>query len=149
MSNTNLQTFDNLYANLAQSSYTERPLTFSKYQNSKSFRRINYASDHIDEESNLITKGSQNLPNNGIVYLQPDKTVKTYSLVNGHPSVVSDKYKGTEGTFQKGLLIDEAAGYNAYFLTDTDKLSKETQKTFLAVRGSDGMVRRFRSFYFA
>ncbi|MGT2772489.1 alpha/beta hydrolase, partial [Streptococcus marimammalium] len=42
------------------------------------------------------------------------------------------------GTFQKGLLIDEAAGYNAYFLTDTDKLSQETQKTFLAVRGSDG-----------
>ncbi|MGT2772591.1 hypothetical protein [Streptococcus marimammalium] len=149
MENTNLNTFDNIYANLAQSAYTERPRSFSDYSTSKKSISFNYSLNHIDEESKQITKGGQNLPNNGIVYLQPDKTVKTYSLVNGHPSVVSDKYKGTEGTFQKGLLIDEAAGYNAYFLTDTDKLSQETQKTFLAVRGSDGMVRLFRSFYFA
>ena len=33
---------------------------------------------------------------------------------------------------------DEKAGFNAYFLTDTPTLGKDTQKTYMAIRGSYG-----------
>ncbi|MCU9533561.1 cutinase family protein [Streptococcus sp. CSL10205-OR2] len=149
MSNTNLSTFKSLYANLAQSTYTDRPRSFSKYQNAKSFRRINYGSDLIDKNGNVLTKGGQNLPNNGVFYLQPDKTVEAVTFgehykenginldwLKGYPPF--DK-KISEPLYKRGLLIDEAKGYNAYFLTDTKELSQETEKAYLAIRGSDGI----------
>ena len=39
---------------------------------------------------------------------------------------------------QKGLLIDEKAGFNAYFVTDSPTLSQKTKQTYLTIRGSDG-----------
>ena len=49
----NLENFNCIYASLSESSYNGRPL------------------DVIDEKGDR-TKGGQNLPNSGIVYLQPD-----------------------------------------------------------------------------
>jgi len=46
---------------------------------------------------------------------------------------------GEEKTYQKGLLTDEKAGYNSYYVTDTPKLNNETKHTYFAARGSDGM----------
>ena len=41
--------------------------------------------------------------------------------------------------YQKGLLTDERAGFNAYYLTDTPTLGKDTTKTYMAIRGSDAI----------
>ena len=68
---SNLENFNNIYANLAESSYNGRPNAFPKYQNSKGKEEFNYSLDVIDEKGDR-TKGGQNLPNSGIVYLQPD-----------------------------------------------------------------------------
>ena len=45
---------------------------------------------------------------------------------------------GREKEYQKGLLTDEKAGYNSYFVTDTPTLNSETKHTYFATRGSDG-----------
>lgn len=78
---SNLQSFDNIFANLAESAYSGRPNAFSKYQNSKEKVEFDYSLDTFDEDGNLI-KGGKNLPNNGKVYLQPDNTVKTVEEKN-------------------------------------------------------------------
>ena len=98
-------------------------------QNSKEKEEFNYSLDVIDEKGDR-TKGGQNLPNNGIVYLQPDNTVKTIKEKN---------WVGRETFYKKGLLTDEKAGYNSYYVTDTPTLSPKTQHTYFATRGSDGV----------
>ncbi|EOH1337012.1 hypothetical protein ACLRNG_003074, partial [Enterococcus faecalis] len=67
----NLENFNCIYASLSESSYNGRPNAFPKYQNSKEKEEFNYFLDVIDEKGDR-TKGGQNLPNSGIVYLQPD-----------------------------------------------------------------------------
>ena len=41
--------------------------------------------------------------------------------------------------YQKGLLTDDEAGFNAYYLTDTPTLTKDTKKTYMTIRGSDAI----------
>lgn len=96
---SNLESFDNIFANLAESAYSGRPNAFSIYQNSKEKVEFDYSLDTFDEDGNLI-KGGKNLPNNGKVYLQPDNTVKT---------VEEKKLFGRTNKYQKGLLTDEKA----------------------------------------
>ncbi|HFR3411833.1 TPA: cutinase family protein [Streptococcus suis] len=87
--------------------------------------------------------GGQNLPNNGVVYLQPDPTLRSVpkttdiALPQINGGYQSTSYP-TGGHYQKGLLTDEPAGFNAYFLTDTPTLSSQTKNAYFAVRGSDG-----------
>ena len=90
---SNLESFDNIYANLAESAYTGRPNSFASYQNSKIVKKIDFSKDKkINQE---LTTGGTNLPNNGKVYLQPDNTVKTIKEKN---------LFGREKEYQKGLL---------------------------------------------
>lgn len=138
---SNLKNFNNIYANLAESAYNTRPKNFPPFAKNREFKEINYSQDETYRGE--LTKGGKNLPNKGVVYLQPDKTLhaepikSTYSVpkVNGgYEQVPYDTLK----TYQKGLLTDEKAGFNAYFVTDTAKLDETTRQTYLTIRGSDG-----------
>ena len=150
-----LSNFNNIYANLAESAYNDRPNPFpyeslkrkkKNILNSGESLQFDFSQDttfkHSDGNESFV-KGGKNLPNKGVVYLQPDKTLhaepikSTYSVpkVNGgYEQVPYDTLK----TYQKGLLTDEKAGFNAYFVTDTAKLNNDTKQTYLAIRGSDG-----------
>ena len=137
----NFQTFDNLYGNLAQATYPGNPLELPKYNNSKTVKTRNFSQD--TPYDGRVIPGGQNLPNDGVVYLQPDPTLRsvprttdlTLSQMNGGYQSIPHT---TVGHYQKGLLTDEPAGFNAYFLTDTPTLSSQTKNAYFAVRGSDG-----------
>lgn len=149
MSNTNLPNFNNIYANLAESAYTDRPKSFaqkdldsktkSSLDSGKSVK-FNYSEDYIDERTHKIgTQGGTNLPNDGIVYLQPDPTLHMEEIRHVVRDVCGDYRWEVMKRYQKGLLTDEMAGFNAYFATDTPKLNSETKETYLTIRGSDGI----------
>lgn len=151
--------FNNLYGNLAQGAYPKQPVDFpievldpmnqQRLQSGKSvpfdFSKgttdkdgVFHPGGHFKREPNA----DPNLPQEGLVYLQPDPTLHTVKL---HTSMTTPQVNGgyqqttyTTGQYQKGMLTDEPAGFNAYFLTDTPKLSNHTKKTYFAVRGSDG-----------
>lgn len=156
MTNSNLKTFDNFYADLAQSAYTGRPVKFP-YESQKKYDR-----DELDSGQSLefdfskdaefynkitkkveITPGGKNLPHNGKVYLQPDPDLhtveETMDLQVPNPNGGYHKETYVINHYQKGLLTDEKAGFNAYFLTDTPTLGKDTKQTYFSIRGSDGM----------
>lgn len=78
---SNLENFNNIYANLAESSYNNRPNPFPNYQKMKTEREFDFSKDK--KISGKLTKGGQNLPNNGIVYLQPDNAIKTIKEKTG------------------------------------------------------------------
>ena len=84
-------------------------------------------------------------PKNGVVYLQPDLTLRSVPrTVDLTLPQMNGGYQSTPhttvGHYQKGLLTDEPAGFNAYFLTDTPTLSSQTKNAYFAVRGSDGAI---------
>ena len=141
MSNSNLKTFDNFYADLAQSAYSGRPNNFPPKNNSTKVKTIVFSKDiFYDDET---TSGGKNLPHNGKVYLQPDPDLhsegETMDLQVPNPNGGYHKETSLVTHYQKGLLTDEKAGFNAYFLTDTPSLGKDTQKTYMTIRGSDSM----------
>lgn len=134
---SNLENFNNIYANLAKSAYNNRPKNFPACGNLEDEVEFNFSktatttfTDKNGKVTTEVTKGGTNLPNHGKVYLQPDPTVKTVTEQSGF---LSKK----EITYQKGLLTDEKAGYNSYFVTDTPKLNNQTQHTYFVTRGSD------------
>ena len=103
---SNLKNFNNIYANLAESAYNTRPKNFPPFAKNREFKEINYSQDETYRGE--LTKGGKNLPNKGVVYLQPDKTLhaepikSTYSVpkVNGgYEQVPYDTLK----TYQKGF----------------------------------------------
>lgn len=142
---SNLENFNNIFANLAESAYNRRPLNFPIYVNSGNSELINYAENGMIKNKKgqitSITTGGTNLPNDGIVYLQPDKTLHAENVSTNiqipNPNGGYHQESYVTSTYQKGLLTDEKVGFNAYFVTDTPQLGKETQKTYLTVRGSD------------
>ena len=124
---TNLRTFNNLYIDLSQSAYEDRPYSF--------YDRLLYTDDYADmnfsntyEKDTETIAGGKNLPNNGIVYVHKDKTVQT---------VIEMKSVDNEYAYKKGLLLNQKDGFNAYFLTDTSELNTDTKNAYLAVKGSD------------
>ncbi|MFD2306959.1 cutinase family protein [Enterococcus termitis] len=124
---SNLESFNNIYANLAESAYTGRPNSFPSYRKDKKEREFDFSENKT--VNGELTTGGKNLPNEGIVYLQPDNTVKT---------VTEKKFFGEDKEYQKGLLTDEKAGYNSYYVTDTPTLNTDTKHTYFTTRGSDG-----------
>lgn len=79
MTNSNLKTFDNFYADLAQSSYRGRPIRFPYESLSEKNKAkldsgtsipFDFSQDVVYKKE--ITPGGKNLPHNGKVYLQPD-----------------------------------------------------------------------------
>ena len=145
MSNSNLKTFDNFYADLAQAAYTFRPSNFPPQNNSGEFREFDFSNDvyMLDEDGNVkeITPGGKHLPHGGKVYLQPDPELRDTYKVTSTP--VPDTNGMRQDThhkrYQKGLLTDDEAGFSAYYLTDTPTLTNETKKTYMAIRGSDAI----------
>lgn len=146
MSNSNLKTFDNFYADLAQSAYNGRPNAFPRYNNAKNWKLIDYSQDiNYDGE---ITPGGKNFlhdnKNDGKVYLQPDpdlhveKGLDLPFMDDNDKKIADYKEKAGLGPYQKGRLTNERVGFNAYFLTDTPTLGKDTKHTYMAIRGSDG-----------
>ncbi|GFH43285.1 hypothetical protein Hs30E_18360 [Lactococcus hodotermopsidis] len=143
---SNLGSFNNIYANLAESAYNKRPLNFPIKSNNKKEQLYDYSQDTIYKTNSgetSFTQGGTNLPNDGIVYLQPDPTLK---ITDKTMTIQVPKMNGgyetqthITGEKQKGLLTDSEAGFNAYFVTDTPKLNKETKQTYLAIRGSDSI----------
>ena len=80
---SNLSNFNNMYANLAESAYNKRPLNFPQYQKNSIWKKIDYSQDTLYKTNSgdaSFTKGGTNLPNDGIVYLQPDLVDKTMSI---------------------------------------------------------------------
>ena len=156
MSNSNLKSFDNFYADLAQAAYRGRPVLFPYEKLRKDEKGALDSGDSLqfdfsqDAQSyNEITKkleitpGGKNLPHDGKVYLQPDPELHTIEdtmdlqLPNPNGGYRQEKY--VRKRYQKGLLTDERAGFNAYYLTDTPTLTNDTTKTYMAIRGSDAI----------
>lgn len=124
---SDLEKYYNIYADLSQASYKGRP---------QSKMLANLDDNQLEEmkDSNYATFKFPNAKDAhgndaSTVYLQPDNTVKTIKEKN---------LFGREKEYQKGLLTDEKAGYNSYFVTDTPTLNSETKHTYFATRGSDG-----------
>ena len=156
MTNSNLKTFDNFYANLAQSAYLGRPVRFPYESQLKDIRKLLDNGDSLefdfsqdtkiynkDKKEWEITKGGKKLPHNGKVYLQPDPELHTVEdtikLQVGDPGGGVHQEEPPIKLYQKGLLTDEKADFNAYYLTDTPTLTKDTTKTYMAIRGSDAI----------
>ena len=160
MTKSNLKNFDNFYADLAQSAYTGRPSNFPYDSQSDSDKMLldfgqslyfNFSQDakfyNKDTEEWEVTPGGKNFNQddkiNGKVYLQPDPDLhtveETMDLQVPSPNGGYHKETNIVNRYQKGLLTDEKAGFNAYYLTDTPTLGKDTKQTYLAIRGSDGM----------
>ena len=156
MTNSNLKDFGNFHANLAQSAYTGRPSNFpfdsqrdsdKDLLNSGQSLYFDFSQDNKfynkDKKEWEITPGGKHLPHNGKVYLQPDPDLHTIEdtmdlqLPNPNGGYRQEKY--VRKRYQKGLLTDEKAGFNAYYLTDTPTLSKDTKKTYMTIRGSDAI----------
>ena len=148
MSNSNLKSFDNFFADLAQSAYHGRPIRFPYESLSKKNQTqldsgasipFDFSQDVVYEKE--ITPGGKNLPHNGKVYLQPDPDLHTVNEISTVPVPDTNGIRHEArivDSYQKGLLTDEKAGFNAYFLTDTPTLGKDTKKTYFSIRGSDG-----------
>ena len=124
---SDLENRNNIYADLVRNSYTHRKenfpleeLTPSQVNNLRNGNSIPFTFPHAKD---AYGKDASK------VYLQPDKleTIKEKSLF------------GEEKTYQKGLLTDEKAGYNSYYVTDIPKLNSETKHTYFTTRGSDGL----------
>ena len=118
--NWNLNSFDNIYVNIAESAYTGRPSNFptnelpldkKKLIESRQSAKIDYSIDGKDKYNQFTSGGGTDLPNDGKVYLQPDN---------------------------KKLLENEETGYHAYYVTDTDTINANTHQTYFSIRGSDG-----------
>ena len=147
MTNSNLKNFDNFYSDLAQSAYTNRPSNFSPYNNSTDIRLFDFSRDNKfynkDKKEWEITPGGKHLPHNGKVYLQPDSDLHTVEdtikLQVGDPGGGVHQEEYPIKYYQKGLLTDEKAGFNAYYLTDTPTLTNDTKKTYMTIRGSDAI----------
>ena len=122
----NLTNFNNLYFNLSQSTYEDRPYSYYELlQDSEKFVSVNYSWDYHEKGKNIY--GGKNLPNNGIVYVHKDKNTRL---------VPKDTPNGTV-FIKTPLLSDIEEGFNSYFLTDTPELNKDTKNAYLAVKGSD------------
>ena len=156
MSNSNLKNFDNFYADLAQAAYRGRPILFPYEKLRKDERNaldsgdsiyFDFSKDiktyNIDRKIMEITKGGKHLPHNGKIYLQPDPDLHTVEdkikLQVGDPGGGVHQEEPPIKLYQKGLLTDEKAGFNAYYLTDTPTLTNDTTKTYMAIRGSDAI----------
>lgn len=145
MTKSNLKNFDNFYADLAQSAYTGRPSNFPPDNNSKDYQLFDFSKDakfyNKDTEEWEVTPGGKNFDQddksnqddkiNGKVYLQPDPDLHTVeeTMDLQVPSPNGGYHKETDvfNRYQKGLLTDEKAGFNAYYLTDTPTLGKRYQ----------------------
>ena len=145
MSNSNLKTFDNFYADLAQAAYTFRPSNFPPQNSSTNVQTFDFSNDGymLDEDGNVkeITPGGKHLPHNGRVYLQPDPELRdTYKVTSiPVPDANGMRQDVHHKRYQKGLLTDDEAGFSAYYLTDTPTLTNDTKKTYMAIRGSDAI----------
>lgn len=142
MSNWNLDNFDNLHSSLAESAYNSRPNSFPELFETDSVTEVKFSQPSEDNKGQ-ITQGGTNLPNDGIVYLQPDKSLKS---IDENVKVLIPDVNGGYHTehyvthsYQKGVLTDDKAGFNAYYLSDTEKIDSTTKHTYLAIRGSDGI----------
>ena len=156
MTNSNLKTFDNFYANLAQSAYLGRPVRFPYESQLKDIRKLLDNGDSLefdfsqdtkiynkDKKEWEITPGGKKLPHDGKVYLQPDPDLHTVEdtikLQVGDPGGGVHQEEPPIKLYQKGLLTDEKAGFSSYYLTDTPTLTNDTKKTYMAIRGSDAI----------
>ena len=156
MTNSNLKTFDNFYANLAQSAYLGRPVRFPYESQLKDIRKLLDNGDSLefdfsqdtkiynkDKKEWEITPGGKHLPHDGRVFLQPDPDLHTVEdtikLQVGDPGGGVHQEEYPIKRYQKGLLTDEKAGFNAYYLTDTPTLGEDTTKTYMTIRGSDAI----------
>ena len=156
MTNSNLKTFDNFYADLAQSAYLGRPVRFPYESQLKDIRKLLDNGDSLefdfsqdtkiynkDKKEWEITPGGKHLPHDGRVFLQPDPDLHTVEdtikLQVGDPGGGVHQEEYPIKRYQKGLLTDEKAGFNAYYSTDTPTLGEDTTKTYMTIRGSDAI----------
>ena len=122
-----LQNFNNPYANLSQGAYPDAPITFSlgdlpydkrNLINSGKSAPIDFSQD--TPYDGRVIPGGQQLPNNGIVYLQPDPTLRSVpirtSITTPNPNGGYTTTNPITSTTKKGLLTDEPSGFNTYFL---------------------------------
>ena len=144
MSNSNLKTFDNFYADLAQSAYTGRPIKFPYNSLTRDRQKkldsgysipFDFSQDVVYGKE--ITPGGKKLDNDGKVYLQPDpdlhveKGLDLPFMDDNDKKIADYKEKAGLGPYQKGRLTNERVGFNAYFLTDTPTLGKDTKHTYM------------------
>ena len=162
----NFSTFDNPYAALAQGAYPNTPEPFPiealepnqqqvlnndnsipfDFSKSVEVGRKTYPGGRYYSDNPSATD-HPDWPKNGVVYLQPDLTLRSVPrTVDLTLPQMNGGYQSTPhttvGHYQKGLLTDEPAGFNAYFLTDTPTLSSQTKNAYFAVRGSDEIIAR-------
>lgn len=160
MSNWNLDNFNDIYASLPESAYTGRPSNFP-YESQSDGRKkrldsgqsVKFDFSKDGEYKGQVTEGTSggNYPDKSDpnaskteLYLQPDETLHTekekgtYRVPDPNGGYHDEEYE-TGKSYQKGLLTDEKEGFNAYYVSDTEKIDSSTKNTYFVVRGSDGM----------
>lgn len=128
-----LKNNSDIFADLAQGAYYNRPehkmLADPDKKQLESLRDKGYAEYNFGDGVKTV-------------YLQPDKTLHTEQIVtNLQVPKINGGYETQSyvtDTYQKGLLTDEKAGYNSYFVTDKPNV-KDSKETYFVTRGSDGM----------
>lgn len=136
---TSLKNFNNLFANVAESAYADRPRSFSEAlkRQHDGVSAVAYSKNATSSRrEDGIVFGGKNLPNKGTVYLQQDNTAVQFKLSEKIP-VTDEISRGL--SYEIGLMTNGLAGFNSYLLTDTTKLDRNTKNVYLAIRGSDGL----------
>lgn len=130
---TNLDNFSNIYATLSQSSYPNRRNMFGEIYN-------------FADLSTEMTKKSKE-SNNSVLFKFPNAKdahgndmSKSYLQLDKLKTMKEKNWLGKEKSYQKGMLTDEKAGYNSYYVTDTPTLNSDTTHTYFTTRGSDAMA---------
>ncbi|MFC4652453.1 Mbeg1-like protein [Lactococcus nasutitermitis] len=138
---SNLQDFNNIYADLAESAYTgKRPNNFPPKSNKNTSQYFNFSkpvTKNIGTEKKPVyqtTQGGTTLPNKGVVYLQPAiKDPDAKNVYTGQGGAVDALAKNMEA---KSVFDNTSTGFQSYFVTDTAK-PKDATQAYLAIRGSD------------
>ncbi|MFC3932972.1 hypothetical protein ACFOSE_09480, partial [Streptococcus dentapri] len=147
MTSWNLEDFNSIYASLAESAYTGRPNSFamSDLKADRKKRLEDGESVRFDFSQDVEKKGqlTQGATGDGYpdksdpnaskteLYLQPDETLHTekekgtYRVPDPNGGYHEEEYETGE-FYQKGLLTDEKEGFNAYYVTDTQKVDSST-----------------------
>ncbi|MGT2837390.1 triacylglycerol lipase [Streptococcus macacae] len=127
LSNWSLESFDNIYASLAQSAYTGRPIVFDYSSLKKDQQKA------LDSGQSVRFDFSQDVEKKG--------QITQGASGDGYPDKSDPKASKTELYLQpdqQGLLTDEKTGYQAYYVSDTAEINQDTHQTYFVVRGSDG-----------
>ncbi len=112
---SDLFNYNNMHANLSESTYNDRANNFPSNSHKNKEQIYDFCMDSVNRHRSgevSFTKGGINLPNDGIVYLQSDPTIKTtvtpktYQTpqMNGGYEAVQYNHKTSRMAYERKLI---------------------------------------------